>query len=50
MLVIVFLENFFTNIKLSVFVSVNESIIFYLGIIVLNLQGSQRVLHRWYLK
>lgn len=40
MLVIVFLENVFPLMTASVFVSVNESIISHL-VIVLNLQGSQ---------
>lgn len=45
-LVRAFLENFFTYIMASVFVGLNESTISCL-VMVLNFQGSQRVLYRW---
>lgn len=48
-LVLVFLEQVFTYVMAAVFVSPNKSIIFYL-VLVFNLQGSQRVFHRWHLK
>lgn len=48
-LVIALLECVFASIMASVFVTPNKSIVSYL-VLVLNLQGSQRVLPRWQLR